>query len=49
VAFGILLVSISKLMEKKVIGANAYTLGEVQGTEADTDKWAGHTSPRKFN
>jgi len=34
-----LLVSVSKLMGKKVIGANAYTLGEVHGADVDTDKW----------
>jgi len=33
------LVSVSKLMGKKVIGANAYTLGEVHGADVDTDKW----------
>lgn len=37
--FGGLLVTVSKLMGKKVIGANAYTLGEVHGADADTDKW----------
>lgn len=33
------MVSVSKLMGKKVIAANAYTLGEVHGAEVDTDKW----------
>ena len=33
------MVTVSKLMGKKVIGANAYTLGEVHGADVDTDKW----------
>lgn len=33
------MVSVSKLMGKKVIGANAYTLGEIHGADVDTDKW----------
>jgi len=32
-------VTFSKLMGKKVIGANAYTLGEVHGADVDPDKW----------
>jgi len=39
VLFGGLLVTFSKLIGKKVIGANAYTLGEAQGADVDTDKW----------
>jgi len=31
--------SVSKLMGKRVIGANAYTLGEVNGADVDTEKW----------
>jgi len=31
--------SVSKLMGKRVIGANAYMLGEVNGAEVDTGKW----------
>ena len=30
---------VSKLNGMKVITANAYTLGEVEGAHADTDKW----------
>jgi sporulation protein YlmC with PRC-barrel domain len=37
--FGGLLVTFSKLIGKKVFGANAVTLGEVQGADLDTDKW----------
>ncbi len=33
------MVSVSKLNGKKVIGANAYTLGEVTGADVDTEKW----------
>jgi len=33
------LVTFSRLMEKRVIGANAYTLGEVHGADVDTEKW----------
>jgi sporulation protein YlmC with PRC-barrel domain len=33
------LVSVSKLNGKKVIGANAYVLGEVSGADVDTEKW----------
>lgn len=33
------MVSVSKLMGKRVIGANAYTLGEVHGADVDTEKW----------
>ncbi len=33
------MVSVSKLFGKKVIGANAYTLGEVTGADVDTEKW----------
>jgi len=33
------LVTFSKLVGKKVIGANAYTLGEVTGADVDTEKW----------
>lgn len=33
------MVSVSKLMGKKVISANAYALGEVHGADVDTDKW----------
>jgi len=33
------LVTFSKLMGKKVIGANAYSLGEVHGADVDTGKW----------
>ena len=32
------MVSVSKLNGKKVIGANAYTLGEIIGADADTGK-----------
>jgi len=31
--------SVSKLMGKRVIGANAYMLGEVNGADVDTEKW----------
>jgi sporulation protein YlmC with PRC-barrel domain len=31
--------SVSKLMGKRVIGANAYLLGEVNGADVDTAKW----------
>jgi len=30
---------VSKLNGMKVITANAYTLGEVEGAHADTDRW----------
>jgi len=33
------LVTFSRFMGKRVIGANAYTLGEVHGADVDTDKW----------
>ena len=33
------MVIISKLIGKKVIGANAYTLGEVTGADVDVEKW----------
>jgi len=33
------LVIISKLIGKKVIGANAYMLGEVTGADVDVEKW----------
>jgi sporulation protein YlmC with PRC-barrel domain len=33
------LVSVEKLNGKKVIGAKAYTLGEVEGAEVNTDNW----------
>lgn len=33
------MVTFSRLMGKKVIGANAYTLGEVHGADVDTEKW----------
>ena len=33
------MVTFSKLLGKKVIGANAYTLGEVHGADVDTEKW----------
>lgn len=33
------MVTFSKLVGKKVIGANAYTLGEVTGADVDTEKW----------
>ena len=33
------MVSVSKLIGKKVIGANAYVLGEVTGADVDTEKW----------
>lgn len=33
------MVTFSKLMGKKVIGANAYSLGEVHGADVDTGKW----------
>lgn len=33
------MVTFSKLLGKKVIGANAYTLGEMLGADVDTDKW----------
>jgi len=32
-------INIGKLMGKKVIGANAYMLGEVNGAQIDTEKW----------
>lgn len=38
-AFVTLLVIFSKLVGKKVIGANAYMLGEVTGADVDTEKW----------
>lgn len=31
--------SLIELMGKKVVGANAYMLGEVNGAEIDTKKW----------
>jgi len=31
--------SVSKLMGKRVIGANAYLLGEVNGADVETEKW----------
>ena len=34
-----LVTSLSELMGKKVVGANAYMLGEVNGAEIDTKKW----------
>jgi len=37
--FGGLLVTFSKLVGKKVIGANAYTLGEMLGADVDASKW----------
>jgi len=37
--FGESLVSVEKLNGKKVIGAKAYTLGEVKGADVDTDSW----------
>jgi sporulation protein YlmC with PRC-barrel domain len=33
------LVIFSKLIGKKVVGANAYMLGEVTGADVDTSKW----------
>jgi len=33
------LVVFSKLVGKRVIGANAYILGEVIGADVDTEKW----------
>lgn len=33
------MVSVSRLIGKKVIGANAYMLGEVAGADIDTEKW----------
>ena len=33
------MVIISKLIGKKVIGANAYMLGEVTGADVDVEKW----------
>jgi len=33
------MVIFSKLIGKKVIGANAYALGEVTGADVDTGKW----------
>jgi len=33
------LVIISKLIGKKVIGANAFMLGEVTGADVDVEKW----------
>jgi sporulation protein YlmC with PRC-barrel domain len=32
-------INISKLMGKRVIGANAYALGDVTGAQIDTEKW----------
>ncbi len=37
--FGDLLVSASRLVGKKVIGSNAYMLGEITGADVDTEKW----------
>lgn len=34
-----MLVTFSKLVGKKVIGVNAYTLGEMHGADVDTGKW----------
>jgi sporulation protein YlmC with PRC-barrel domain len=34
-----LLVTFGKLIGKRVIGANAYSLGEVHGADVDTAKW----------
>lgn len=33
------MVTFSKLVGKKVIGTNAYTLGEMHGADVDTGKW----------
>lgn len=33
------MVTFSRLIGKKVIGANAYALGEVHGADVDTEKW----------
>ena len=33
------MISVSKLNGRKVITANAYTLGEIDGAKVDTDKW----------
>lgn len=33
------MVTFSRLVGKKVIGANAYTLGEMLGADVDTGKW----------
>lgn len=33
------MVDVDKLKGKKVIGRKAYTLGEVDGAEVDTEKW----------
>jgi sporulation protein YlmC with PRC-barrel domain len=33
------LVSVSRLVGKKVIGSNAYMLGEITGADVDTEKW----------
>jgi sporulation protein YlmC with PRC-barrel domain len=33
------MVVFSRLVGKKVIGANAYALGEVTGADVDTEKW----------
>jgi len=33
------LVSVSRLVGKKVIGSNAYVLGEITGADVDTEKW----------
>ena len=33
------MISVSKLNGKKVITKNAYTLGEVEGANVDTDNW----------
>ena len=34
-----LVTSMSELMGKKVVGANAYMLGEINGAEMDTKQW----------
>ena len=36
---GGLFIKVSKINGKKVITSNAYTLGEVEGAHADTNKW----------
>ena len=33
------MVNIDQLVGKRVIGQKAFTLGEVKGVEADTEKW----------
>ena len=33
------MITVSKLNGRKVITANAYTLGEIDGATVDTDKW----------